>query len=98
MAKIDWSTVDMQAVLRPIEAEQNAQILAKMPDTVKVKNHLLIFGSITSQEAWRNYGITRLAAVIYKLRKRDDTLDIKMRMVYGRDRYDQPAQYGVYYI
>lgn len=75
------------------------EVIATMPDTVKVRNHLIRNGSITSQEAWQRYGITRLSAVIFKLRKKIEPLmDIKTEMVYGRDRYGQPCQYGRYYI
>lgn len=75
------------------------EIIATMPDTVKIRNHLLNIGSITSQEAWRLYGITRLADVIYKLRyKKEPKMDIKTEMVYDRDRYGQPCQFGRYYI
>lgn len=74
------------------------EIIARMPDTVKVKNHLLRYGSLTSQEAFRRYNITRLAAVVYKLRNRDDTIEIKTDMVYERNQYGEPVQYARYYI
>ena len=73
------------------------QVISMMPDTTKIRNHLLTEGHITSLEAFVLYGITRLAAVIYKLRyKIEPCMDIRTVMEYGRDRYGQPVQYGVY--
>ena len=73
------------------------EIIATMPQTVKVRNHLLRNVSITSQEAWRLYNITRLSDGIYKLRfKRHPLMDIETDMQYERDRYNQPIQYGRY--
>jgi len=80
-----------------IIAIDDETILATMPQTVKVRNHLIRHGSITSQEAWRLYGITRLADVIYKIKhKRYPRMDVDTEMVYGRDRYNKPTQYGKY--
>ena len=36
-----------------------------------VVNHLRKHGSITSQEAFKHYGITRLSGIIFKLKKLD---------------------------
>lgn len=72
-------------------------LIAKMPQTVKVRNHLIREGSITSQEAWRLYGITRLADVIYKLKyKRYPLMDIGTLMVYYTDEYGVNKSYGKY--
>ena len=77
----------------------DAKVLAAVPDTTKIRNHLMTKGSITSLEAANLYGIMRLSAVIYKLRyKIEPLMDIKTKMEYGRDRFGQPSQYGVYYI
>jgi hypothetical protein len=35
-----------------------------------VYNHLMRYGSITSMEAFNDYKITRLAAIIFKLKKK----------------------------
>ena len=99
MKKVDWSTVDSRYLFRTEHDAAEAEIIARMPDTVKIRNHLLVYGSITSLEAWQKYGISRLSAVIYKLRyKKDPPMEIKTEMVYGRDRYGDPVQYGRYYI
>ncbi len=34
-----------------------------------IKSYLKSFGSITSQEAWRKFSITRLSSIILRLRK-----------------------------
>ena len=82
--------------VRPLEDEA---IIAKMPQTVKIRNHLIRYGSITSQEAWRLYNITRLSDVVYKLKyKRHPLMDIKTEMIYERDQFGNPIQYGKYYI
>ena len=95
MQGVNWTALGMDAVV-DVRALEDEEIIARMPDTVKVKNHLMRFGKITSIEAFKMYGITRLADVIYKLRKRGE--EIKTEMVYGRDRYGDPTQYGVYYL
>ena len=41
-----------------------------MTKTQKVLNHLRINGSITSWEAIQEYGVTRLSATIFNLRKK----------------------------
>lgn len=82
--------------VKPLEDEA---IIAKMPQTVKIRNHLIRYGSITSQEAWRLYNITRLSDVVYKLKyKRHPLMDIKTEMIYERDKFGNPIQYGKYYI
>jgi len=87
--------VDTQKI--KIKVLEDEQIIAKMPQTVKVRNHLLRYGSITSQEAWRLYGITRLSDVIYKLKyKRHPLMNIKTEMIYYTDEYGNHIQYGKY--
>ena len=82
---------------KQIKILDDEQIIATMPQTVKVRNHLLRYGSITSQEAWRLYNITRLSDVVYKLKyKRHPLMDIVTDMQYERGQYNQPIQYGRY--
>ena len=78
----------------PIEDEE---IIARMPQTVKIRNHLIRYGSITSMEAFELYKITRLSSVIERLRKRNYPLmDIDTLMVYYRDEYGINHSYGNY--
>lgn len=77
--------------------EEDLAALAKIPQTTKVRNHLIRFGSITDAQARKFYGISRLSGTIYKLRyKIEPVMHIETEMVYGRNRYDQPTQYGKY--
>jgi len=79
--------------------DYDTMTLMFLPETTKVRNHLEMYGSITQAEATRLYGITRLAAIIYKLRyKIHPLMDIKMVMRYGKNRYGKNVQYGEYFI
>lgn len=84
------------AEIRPIEDEE---IIDRTLQTVKVRNHLYRYGSITDAQARELYSIARLADVIYKLRrKKEPLMDIKTFMVYGRNKYGRPTRYARYYI
>lgn len=75
------------------------QILKSIPDTAKVKNHLLVKGRISSWEAIRLYGITRLSAVIYELRhKEEPPMDIRNEWKTGEDRFGQHTRWVEYFI
>ena len=41
----------------------------------QIRNHLLIFGSITSWQAIQKYGITRLSGYIYLLKEKGFKID-----------------------
>lgn len=60
----------------------------------EVLNHLKEYGSITSMEAFNNYGATRLSAIIFDLRH--DGYDIKCNMHTGKTRTGRSCNYGVY--
>ena len=78
---------------------ETAQAANLLPETTKVRNHLEQYGSITQAEATRLYGITRLSAIVYKLRyKIEPCMDIKMVMRYGKNRFGKNVQYGEYFI
>lgn len=59
----------------------------KTNKTQKVKEHLLQYGSITSIEAIDLYGATRLSAIIFNLRHRDnmpiDSIEKRCEDKYG---------------
>lgn len=60
-------------------------------DVIKfMKEH----GSITSMDAIKNFGATRLSAIIFSLRKRG--YDIDTRMEVGNNRYGKPSEYARY--
>lgn len=59
----------------------------------EVLKHLQKYGSITSLEAFDRYGITRLSAVIYKLKKEHK---ITSEALVTRNRYGHIVQYARY--
>lgn len=60
----------------------------------RVLNHLTRFGCITSLEAFRDYGITRLSAIIYNLRK--DGYIIDSQQVSCKNRYNKTVYFAKY--
>lgn len=68
--------------------------MRRITKTSQVLNHLKQFGSITSIEAIEMYGATRLAAIIFELRKRGYHIEtIRMNFI---DRYGNACTYGKY--
>lgn len=60
-----------------------------------VLEHLKKNGSITSMEAIKKFGATRLSAIIYDLRYRDG-YDIVTHMMEGTNRYGKTSRYAKY--
>lgn len=60
-----------------------------------VLKHLEEQGSITSWEAIKEYGATRLSAIIYNLRHRYD-MDIENEWIEFTDRYGSKSRYAKY--
>ena len=76
-----------------------AQAINLIPETTKIRNHLERYGSITSEEARRLYAITRLSAIIYKLRyKEEPYMNIITINRYGKNRYGKNVSYGEYFL
>jgi hypothetical protein len=69
--------------------------MSKITHRELILRHLLDFGSITSWEAIREYGNTRISATIHNLRHRDG-YPISSRMVPFRNRYGHVSQYAEY--
>ena len=67
----------------------------KMNKTKAILLHLQQYGSITSWQAIKDYGATRLSAIIYNLRYKYD-LNIITENVEFTDRYGNKASYGKY--
>ena len=65
-----------------------------MTQTEKVLRHMKRFGSITPLEAMEEYGIMRLGAQIWDL-KREGHL-IQSEDVKGRNRFGEPTRYAKY--
>ena len=66
-----------------------------MTKTQAVLMHLESEGSITSWEAIRDYGATRLSAIIYNLRHKYN-LSIENEWIEFTDRYGSKARYVKY--
>lgn len=67
-----------------------------MTKTQKVLEHLKVKKSITSMEAFKLYGATRLSAIIFVLRKRG--YDIATLDYDYTDEDGRPIRYGKYYL
>ena len=60
----------------------------------RVLQHLQDFGGITSWEAFEWYGITRLSAIIFDLRK--DGYPIENETICSKNRYGDPVHFAKY--
>jgi len=60
----------------------------------RVLNHLKESGSITSITAIELYGVTRLSAVIYNLRRMGYPIGLKFET--GKNRFGDAVKWGVY--
>lgn len=60
-----------------------------------IRNHLLEYGHITSMDAFKLYGNTRLSATIYLLRHQDG-MKIINKSCHGKNRYGKSTQYVDY--
>lgn len=59
-----------------------------------VVRHLEEFGSINPLQAFADYGIMRLGAIIYNLRQEGYTISTELST--GRNRYGNQVHYAVY--
>lgn len=66
-----------------------------MNKTKAIQLHLIEHGSITSLEAIKEYGATRLSAIIYNLRHHYN-MEIKNETVYFLDRFNNKSHYDIY--
>lgn len=65
-----------------------------MTQSERIVSHLEAFGSITSLEAMRDYGIMRLASRVSDLKK--EGLPVRTEFVRGRNRFGEPTCYARY--
>lgn len=70
--------------------------MGKTTKTAMVKKHLIEKGSITSWDAIKLYGETRLSAIIFNLRKAG--LDIITSDIESVDRYGNTSRYAKYFL
>lgn len=66
----------------------------KQTQTGDVLAHLIEHGSITSLEAFKKYGCTRLSARIYNYRKMG--YEIETKRITVKNRYENAASVAVY--
>lgn len=66
-----------------------------MTQCVRVLDYMREYGSITSLEAFRDLGITRLSGVIFELRK---IYPINSITESSRNRYGEKTSYSRYYL
>ena len=62
----------------------------------RVLDYIEKFGSISSMEAFRDLGVTRLSAVIFNLKK--DGVKIGKKSERGRNRFGEKTNYDRYFI
>lgn len=58
--------------------------------------HLRKYKTITSNEAIKKYGATRLSGIIFILKKQG--FDIRTELVYGKNRYGNITHYAIYHL
>lgn len=68
--------------------------MSKVSQRLVIFRHLQTFGSITSWEAIKEYGITRLSAVIFDLRQ--NGIDIPDRWIIFTNRFGEQGRYKEY--
>lgn len=70
--------------------------MSSMNKTKAVLQWLQTGAGISSMEAIKQFGATRLSAIIFNLKAKGH--DIETVMVEGRDRFGNPMRYAVYYL
>ena len=66
----------------------------KLNQKQKVMRHLNNYGSITPLDAFRDYGIMRLAAVIFNLK--EDGKNIESEMISSSNRFGEKVNFSEY--
>lgn len=69
----------------------------RISKTDRVLNHLLEHKTITSNEAWKLYGVSRLSAIIHELRHRRG-LRIETYTIHPVDRFGDVCNCGEYHL
>lgn len=92
----------LEKVLSKEHYTKKSQLKIKFKDTKaksqreEVIRHLEDEGAITSWEAFMEYGITRLSAIIYILRH-EEGMDIETETVTKKNRYNNPVSFAKYH-
>ena len=70
--------------------------MGKKTQSERVLEYIQKFGSVTTLEAFRDLGVTRLSARIFELRARG--FDIDSTNVTSKNRYGEKCTYSKYYL
>ena len=70
--------------------------MGKKTQAERVLEYIKKFGSITTLEAFRDLGVTRLSARIFELRARG--FDIDSTNITNKNRYGEKCTYSKYYL
>lgn len=70
--------------------------MAKRTQADRVLEYIQKFGSITTLQAYRDLGVTRLSARIFELRARG--LEIDSTSITSKNRYGENCTYAKYYL
>lgn len=70
--------------------------MGKKTQAERVLEYIKKFGSITTLEAFRDLGVTRLSARIFELRNKG--LNIDSTNVTSKNRYGETCTYAKYYL
>lgn len=70
--------------------------MARKSQKEVVKERLVQFGFLTSMEAFERYGITRLSAIIFNLRR--EGLNVRSHTKQTKNRYGNNVNYAVYWL
>lgn len=76
------------------DMETKSEEVVRKDKTSEILKHLKVNGSITSLDAIRLYGATRLSAIIFNLRKKG--YDIQTQTEVTKDRYGHSCNYARY--
>ncbi len=68
--------------------------MKKMTQKDRILRHLKDFGSITSWDSFKEYGITRLSAIIFNLKKQG--FNFKDEWIHTENRYGEKTQFKKY--
>lgn len=70
--------------------------MSKKSQTSEIIAHLRKHKQITSYEAIKRFGVTRLSGIIFILRERG--FGIETEMVQGKNRYGHTTSYAIYHL
>ena len=68
--------------------------MKKMTQKDRILRHLKDFGSITSWDSFKEYGITRLSAISFNLKKQG--FNFKDEWIHTTNRYNEKTQFKKY--